>query len=235
MHLVATPKVMDPWAELPSVRAYLDRLPGGFDAHPECRAKGSLIKKMLQLKPDSVDIEDLPEPLRRYMELPPSSTEWIPEVHAGAIGIAYRDIGFESDGAYVQWLGGAFDRLFNSPLYRAAMMMANPMRLSKHAASRWNLIHRGSQRRMLQVEPWGSVGELDFPDYLYSGLFVTINATALQSVYRLTRARSALVTITELERNRLETIILYDVAKSPPPPEVLERVERARGERLRVA
>ena len=94
-------RVSLPWEDRPRMGERLDQyfrgLPDGWDSFPEFRAKASLIRTALEVRPAPTSLEAIPEPLRAYFEAPPLPSAWIPEVHYLAFGVAVADVEGFSD------------------------------------------------------------------------------------------------------------------------------------------
>ena len=67
----------------PALEEYIAGLPDGLASHPQCQAKASLYRSLIDtkgLEPDDVDA--LPPDLRSLVIHPVPISSWIPEVHS---------------------------------------------------------------------------------------------------------------------------------------------------------
>ncbi|MFN9944924.1 MAG: hypothetical protein ACK56I_36200, partial [bacterium] len=69
---------------------YLSALPRALDSFADCRAKGSLIRTSLQVRPLTRSAA-LPAPLASHVRSPPLASQWVPEVHYVALSLATAD------------------------------------------------------------------------------------------------------------------------------------------------
>ncbi len=126
----------------PSVAGYLGRIPGGLAANPECVAKASLFRSIVDDKPLK-DVRGLPGAIVELIEHPPPPTDWVPEVHFRALMRAVYDTHFASRPDFYRWAYDAQRRLFEGPLYRILFAMVSPERVAATAQARWGKFHRG--------------------------------------------------------------------------------------------
>lgn len=129
-------------ARYPSVAAYLARIPGGLAAHPECVAKASLFRSIVDDKPLR-DLKGLPPAIVELILHPPPPTAWVPEVHFRALMRAVYDTHFASRPDFYRWAYEAQRRLFDGPLYRILFAMVSPERVAVTAEARWGKFHKG--------------------------------------------------------------------------------------------
>lgn len=167
---------------------YFRGLPDGWDSFPEFRAKASLIRTALEVRPAPTSLEAIPEPLRAYFEAPPLPSAWIPEVHYLAFGVAVDDVEGFSDEDFDAYWYEISKKLVQSPLYAGLLGLLTPGVLLRTAALRWSAFHRGIQLRTskrggaLRLElsyPTGLVPELCARGY--KAVFAAVTDTSRSS------------------------------------------------------
>ena len=182
----------------PVMGAYLDGLPRGIDSHPELKAKASLYRSIVDVKPLSGAVIDaLPEPLRRLVRDPAPVSQWIPEVHSHALMLAVYDQHFDSLEAFERFAYQRQRALFTGPLYAIALELATPGMLLKTATLRWRLFHRGVKLRL--VERWSGGGSvrLEHPPGVYEDHSRAGLRQGLKAALDLATHDSAEVDVTE--------------------------------------
>ena len=130
---------------LPTVASYLERLPGGIDAHPECKVKGSIIADALG---DTKLAKELPLPpvVRSLLEQPPPVSVWVPEVYLNVLMLTVLDahFGHNNVAGYLQWIYDRNRKLLSTMLYRALFFVLSPERLLSGVEKRWAVFRRGT-------------------------------------------------------------------------------------------
>ncbi|RZO47495.1 MAG: hypothetical protein EVA89_39215 [Sandaracinaceae bacterium] len=139
---------------LPSVQAYLARLPEGVDSYPQCMIKAAPLVDQLAMKPlpDAL-LGELPERVVELVRNPPMVSAWIPEVVAMTYSISIRDCFFPpgvGDVAYEAWAYERNRRMLSTRLYRALFLLVSPDRLFKQIGPRWSRMRRGSELEVLE-------------------------------------------------------------------------------------
>lgn len=127
----------------PRLRAYLEGLPDGLGSYPECRAKASLYRSVIEPLP--LDEGQVPEGLRDLLRRPRPVTDWIPEVHSHAILIAQCDQRFADLPGFARHCYDAQRALWASKIYAFMMRFISPARLLASTSQRWGQFHRGSE------------------------------------------------------------------------------------------
>lgn len=127
----------------PRLRAYLEGLPDGLGSYPECRAKASLYRSVIEASP--LDAAQVPEGLRDLLRRPRPVTDWIPEVHSHAILIAQCDQRFVDLPGFAKHCYDVQRALWASKIYAFMMRFVSPVRLLASTSQRWGQFHRGSE------------------------------------------------------------------------------------------
>ena len=207
---------------LPTVGRYLEGLPRGIESHPQAMIKGSAAAMLVKLFPDTADRAKLPPILLDYLERPPPVSVWVPEVPVACLALAIRDLSFEDDKAFADFVDAGFLKYFGGRLYQAIMSMSSPDLLAKHGPKRWGMLRRGSTRIPMFKAEWGNVGRVEFADNLFSDLYADVVLAGFKAAYRLSRARTAECRITELTRTTMVVETVYFPTEQPRPPHVPE-------------
>jgi hypothetical protein len=154
----------------PCVAQYLDRLPAGLDSYPECIAKASLLRDVVQSRPIDPDGDYVPEGLRALLRTPPPVSSWIPEVaFVTSRMIVYgRDFGGTDIAGYAEWIHAVNTALLRHSLYRVLFAFTAPERLLIGTAKRWSAFHRGTQLVIMEHTPDSALVRIDFPPHLFS-------------------------------------------------------------------
>lgn len=160
--------------DLPTVAAYLERLPDGIASYPDCRAKASLVSGVLESRPVDPERADLPKRLVELIAAPPPISSWVLETELCAVALAIYDVHFQSLGreAFVQWIYEFNSELFGTPLYRILYAFLSPVRLIKLSASRWGAFHRGTNLTVVESHRQRASLRLDFPPHLFDPLML---------------------------------------------------------------
>lgn len=174
----------------PRLERYLAGLPGGFDAHPGCLAKGALVRNLLEHQPLVAALaQKFPEPLRRLAAEPPVGSEWVPEVHFSALLLAVADARELTGPQLLSWTRDRNRALFRSPAYRILMAVASPAMLLRFAPARWANWHRGTSLEVIGVADDGVRVTLGFPRGLFDATLVRVYAEAFTAALELANAR----------------------------------------------
>jgi hypothetical protein len=188
--------VARPSTRLERLERYLSGLPGGLAAYPHCLAKGALVRNLLERELVPPLLSVLPEPLRRLVAEPPMGSEWIPEVHFGALLLAIADAVGRDDADLLLWSRNRNRALFRSRTYKILMAVASPAQLIRFAGARWANWHRGST---LEVEGIGDDGvhfALRFPPGLFDPTLQLVYAESIIAALELANARVPRVEVT---------------------------------------
>lgn len=204
---VARPDRYEPGVgELPSVEAYLDRLPSGLDSYPGHQVKMGVVQTWV----DGHDLAGiraaLPESLQTGL-LDQRVTGWVSEVHATVVYLTVRELFFDSDEAYV---GAALEKnrtLLSRSIYRAASRLLTPQRLVKTGSLVFGLMHRGIETGPAPFEGKGVGWVMEFPEHLVPELIARCYATALVAAMGIGGVRHPTARIAEFGATRIEFVV----------------------------
>lgn len=188
---------MEGTSQLARLEAYLSSLPGGLASHPECQAKGILVRMLASEEAYAGAGPRLPEPFRRLVEEQPIGSEWIPEVHYEGLVYALADVCGQDDDAILAGVRARNRRMFDSPTYRILMVGSSPAALLRGAALRWANWHRGSTLEVEGIADDGVRVALRFPRGLFDGLHLRVFAESFLAALDLSKARSPRAEIIE--------------------------------------
>jgi hypothetical protein len=149
-----------------ALNAYLERLPDGLESYPECRAKASLGRAVLDLRPGQGVPPGTPDQIRNLVLNPPPPNAWISEVYLVAIHFFIQDADGMSDDDLLELTYQANKALTESRMYRALAKVASPAILLKGAAMSWGLIHKGL-RLHIEAKKNSALIRLSHPPHLY--------------------------------------------------------------------
>jgi hypothetical protein len=181
-------------ARFPCVAEYLAGLPEGLDSHPDCLAKASLYRSLLDGRSlRGADVATLPDPMRKLIEDPPPISTWIPEVHSHSVMLAVCDLCFADVDAFARYAYVTQRRLFEGRLYRALFRFAAPPMLLRGAALRWGGFHRGSQLLVESMQAERATIRLRHPPHLYDAISRRGLREGLRAILGLTRATNAAI------------------------------------------
>lgn len=156
---------------LPSLAAYVRRLPNGLESYPQCQAKASLYRSALSDRPLPAEVvAALPRPLRDLVQTPPPVSSWVSEVHSHSLFCALYDTSFASPEAFERFTYERQRELFGGPMYAILLRLASPTRLIKGATKRWAAFHVGSELHVEKAVAGEGVLELRHPPGLWDEL-----------------------------------------------------------------
>ena len=135
-----------------SVAAYLEGLPGGVDAYPDCQTKGAAIRAYLDTLPALSLPASLPDPVAALLERPPPSSGWASEVRWHAMMLYLGSDAALGEQGYLDSVYDANMALLGSLAYRMLFRVVSTRAVLAQAASRWSLFHRGTT-----LEPLGRI------------------------------------------------------------------------------
>ncbi|MFT3773971.1 MAG: DUF2378 family protein [Minicystis sp.] len=179
---------------LPSVASYLEKLPGGENAYPDCCVKASVVRHALEARTLGREVP-LPPALRALVDRPPPVSVWVPEVLFNALMIAIREVHFapgDLDG-FLAWVYEQNKRLLSTPLYRMLFLVVSPERLLVGMEKRWASFRRGTEASLLRFGPNDVEIQVRSPPNLYAPQSVQGMATALRATIDCAGARGATV------------------------------------------
>lgn len=175
----------------PHLRAYLERLPDGLASYPECRAKASLYRSVIESP--GIDAEALPEALRDLVRRPRPVTEWIPEVQSHAVLIAQYEQHFGDLSRFVEHCYAVQRQLWDSKLYAFMMRLVSPARLLASTSQRWGQFHRGTELVADRTGERTAILQLRTPPHIYDEITLAGLTEGLRAVIDSSGNPSALV------------------------------------------
>ncbi len=162
---------MSDLGRFPALRAYVEGLPSGIDSHPQCQAKASMCRTVLDAKPLPAEVaKQLPPPLTKLVEHPPPVSSWIPETHSRAVLLAIYDHHFGDPGAFDAWAYESQRKLFEGPLYAVAMRVISARMLAKAMPLRWRMFHRGTDAQVVELGDHHCRVRFEFPQGIYDAI-----------------------------------------------------------------
>lgn len=153
-------------ARFPTAGEYLAALPDGLDSYPECMAKASLYRAVLEDLPLEWTTE-LPAVMRELVAHPRPVNTWISEVHSLALMLAVYDRSFGDSDRFATFCYESQRKLWASKIYAVLMRWTSPHRLLSTGSQRWTLFHRGSTLNVEMATDGQAVVRLDHPVGLY--------------------------------------------------------------------
>lgn len=176
---------------LPSITAYLEKLPGGIDAHPTCCVKASLVRNAMGDKVLGPEVP-LPPPVRALVDHPPPVSVWIPEVHFNVMMLSVREHHFGGrDDDHLAWVYEQNRKLLSTTLYRAIFLVVSPERLLVGFQKRWGSFRQGTEVSLVRR----AAGEVQLfvrsPPFLYAPPIVRGMTAALRAAVTCAGAQAA--------------------------------------------
>lgn len=143
----------------PTMESYLARLPAGLASYPEHVAKVSIARCILDAWPEIAAVSSaLPDPLRRFIEAPPPTNVWMPEVHAECLWLLGLDVKCGGDPAtFDRWGYDVNHALLAQPIYRAVFGILGGRLTVRAIGAAWSSFHRGVTQ---DVEMKGNSGTI---------------------------------------------------------------------------
>jgi hypothetical protein len=188
---------VDGFAHLARLHEYVSSLPDGLSAHPDCQAKGILVRQLATEEAYAGAGPRLPQPFRRMFEEPPIGSEWVSEVQYQAFIYALADACGQEDEAILAGVRERHRRMFESPAYRILMTGTSPAALLRGAELRWANWHRGSTLEVEGIADDGVRLALRFPRGIFDGLHLRVFGESFLAALDLAQARSSRVDIIE--------------------------------------
>ena len=148
---------------------YLSALPRALDSFADCRAKGSLIRTSLQVRPLTRSAA-LPAPLASHVRSPPLASQWVPEVHYVALSLATADKHAMDGPAFASFWREVMLALTDGT-YSSLLGLLHPETPIRGVSSRWSYFHEGSALTA-RKQSHGLRLELDVPDGLFHELIL---------------------------------------------------------------
>lgn len=184
---------LDP-KRFPSLCAHLEGLPSGLASHPDCKAKGTLVRSYaLGIGADQVRGAGLPPEVESLFVAPPANSIWVPEVVSWAGIFATVDLLGLDDAAFERWMAAKNRELFTNPVMRVVMNFTSPKLALSLSSAYWGVIHHGSRLHLVGSDDATARVVLDYPDRLFGEKAARGLAVAFGVALELSRARHARV------------------------------------------
>ncbi len=187
-------------ARFPRLAEYLAGLPQGLATHPDCQAKGAMVRVLCPASP-LVPETGLPDEIRRLLVTPPLNSEWVQDTHFFGALLALADLhGFDA-GRYATWVLEGSRNLFKSPVYKV-LSLASPSMLLSLGGATWGSTHRGTQLAIEDGPVHGKSGaaRLTFPErHLTNPDVLTAIRAGLQVALELSNAQGFELRIAEVD------------------------------------
>ena len=200
--------------ELPRVSAYLESLPDGFDSYPECRIVGGMVRALVRERPESLDLDRLPDQLRWMMDNPPGPTQFIPEVRLVAFSLALAELAFESDEAMLDWGEDRMWDLLGGTLSWIDLADPTPEQLAEMSDQARHTVRRGTDREIIEFGDGYNVGRVSYPEGFVPRLYAEIIARGILAGYRHSRAPAPRVELLEWTPTASTYRVTYDASGS---------------------
>ncbi|MGC4122133.1 MAG: hypothetical protein QM765_47655 [Myxococcales bacterium] len=169
---------------------HLQSLPAGLDSHPECKAKGTLVRSYAAGVPvEKVRGADLPAPVEALFLTPPANSAWVPEVVSWAGIFAVADLLGLDEPGFARWMAAKNRELFTNPVMRVVMNFTSPTLALALSSAYWGVIHHGSRLKLVGSEELTARVALDYPDRLFGEKAAQGLAVAFTVALELSRAR----------------------------------------------
>lgn len=184
----------------PGLAAYLAGLPSGIDSHPQCLAKSSLLRAVIDEVGGPRRIQGIPAELARHIAEPEPPNAWIPEVIYVAAHFALQGESGIGDDEMLALTFRANKKLTESRMYRALAMVASPELLLRGAQVGWKVLHRGVSLRVHASERHAEI-TVRHPVGLWTELAHRSAALGFSAVITAARGRDPSVEVTESRKD----------------------------------
>jgi hypothetical protein len=195
--------------ELPRLARYVAGLPDGLASHPECKAKGSLVRSLLEEQSRADLVAALPGSLRPLALDPPMGSEWIPEVQFVGLIHAVADLRRMRDGDVLAWSRERNRALFRNPAYRILVSVVSPARLIRFAGARWGAFHRGSTLSVEDATDTSVRFLLEFPQGLFDPLALGAYGEAFAAALEASHANDPEVRVDAADATSAEYLVSW--------------------------
>ena len=186
-------------ARFPRLAQYLDTLPQGLASFAECKAKGDILRHLVEKHPIA-DTTGLPDDLATTIKRPIASTSWLHECLCMGLHLAIGDAYKMDDAAYDRWLyehnAGLLDGRF---MFRAIMSLATPGVLMHGAAIRFNAFHLGTRLDITSRTSGVIDFQIAYPKGIYTELCVAAFRAAFQAALDMTQAKDVRCKLTSFD------------------------------------
>lgn len=200
----------------PRTAAYLRSLPQGLASYPECIVKGDVFSAARELVAEGLrgDAEDLPEPLRAYVQ-GHWREQWFSDVAGTCMNLLARDLVFPGDEQLLKFAYEASAKVFERPLYRVIMKVLSPTLVIVNAAKRWTTFRKGTTLTRNIFERDAKTARaclaLTYPSGLYPKLMLLTFAESYRAAADAAHAPEAKVTLAAHDECKAE----FEVSWTP--------------------
>lgn len=163
----------------PIAAKYLARLPDGIRSYPDCQAKGSVLRSVLDTAPFTLSTAGLPSEAVELMATPPLPSEWMSEVALNVLLMAYQERVPREQ--YLRWCYDRNRALLNTSLYRVLFLVVSPERLYVGMSQRWAAFRRGTKLQLVELRDKVATLEYTFPRFLHDAGTCELLAEALSA------------------------------------------------------
>jgi len=182
--------------DFPRLSEYVARLPEGLRSFPECRAKASLLRALLEARGDKPLPRAGPPELVSLVCEPPTPNSWISEVQYVAAHYFLADADRAGEKEFIEMTYRASRALTESRMYSALAKVASPSVMFRGAVTSWALIHRG-----VRLSARAAVGTasawLLHPAHLYPRLAHVSAAEGFRAVIEAANGQNVVVKLLE--------------------------------------
>lgn len=192
----------------PLLAEYIDGLPGGLDAYPECEAKASLITSALDGHDAAPMLEGLPRVVRDAVENPPPAGVWAPAVLCDAVFFAICDRHYPTEAAVKQWTYQRTNAMAKNALYKALLRVPGPTILLKAGAKAHGLFQRGTRFDIAMSKGRAEI-DLSFPPRLHVGLNLIANVALWQALVEITGGKQVESSMVSSTQTRASYLVTY--------------------------
>jgi hypothetical protein len=136
-------------AKTPYLEEYLATLPDGLSSFPQARLRGEILDFVMDWLQEIE--EPLPAVLRdpvRYYRPFGRAAKWVPEVLECAISLHIATVGYPTGQSWLDEVYRRQRKVYQTPLYRALLIMLSPTLLTMVATERWRAFRKGSELKM---------------------------------------------------------------------------------------
>ncbi|MBC8070181.1 MAG: hypothetical protein IAG13_17740 [Deltaproteobacteria bacterium] len=183
----------------PRLAAYLAGLPDGLASWPEIRAKGSMVRAALRVRPIALEpqAEVLPR-LRELIEHPPLDSMWMTEVEYCALSLLVADLHDLDDAGFCRFWYDVMSSLVRSRLYSVMLRWVSAPTLLRSTAARWGTFHRGTELRGVAIGD-GLQLDLSFPSGLLPQPFIDGYTSVWQAMIDHSSSRGAVAQLAAVD------------------------------------
>ncbi|HET6347237.1 MAG TPA: hypothetical protein VFH51_20060 [Myxococcota bacterium] len=156
----------------PHLARYLDAVPGGLQAHPQCKTTSDFTLRTRQDATEALAAATLPAPVRERLVAPWEPGEWIPTTNNVMLMLLMRDRVVRDDAAFWRYNLDRASEVFRQPLYKALMFVLSPSLMVLGAAKRWGKFHQGTELVSRDISRQSAKLEVRFPEHLFPELWL---------------------------------------------------------------